>query len=138
MIVEMLHEPFSQLPLLGLIGSAQSLPIMRRRRSVVAISSCTLRCRARVHTVAGWFPFDVNTALVPAGLRAVADLSQAGIIDPDLAANASQQASVWQARALPYFRVEIPAQQVGTTGHYTEEPLGTLHSYCLGLLLVNA
>ena len=61
----------------------------------------------------GDIPIDVNTALVPAGLRATSELADAGYINASLAAVAQQQAAVWEEQALPLFRVDIPAQQVG-------------------------
>jgi hypothetical protein len=66
--------------------------------------------------LSGDIPYDVNTALVPAGLRAVAELAAAGYIDGSLVTAAEQQAAVWEEKALPLFRVELSAEQVGPFG----------------------
>lgn len=55
----------------------------------------------------GRVPFDVNTALVPAALRAIAALSRAGILDFD-AKTVDTYAQVWEDSTLPFFEVSIP------------------------------
>lgn len=64
----------------------------------------------------GTRPYDVNAALVPAALAAAERLYRAGLLDPYLDAEAraalgqaGAMARVWQDRAAPLFRVELPA-----------------------------
>ena len=57
----------------------------------------------------GIYAYDVNTALVPASLRAIAALSNANIISPSYASNASQLADVWESKAYQLFEVNISA-----------------------------
>lgn len=52
---------------------------------------------------------DVNTALVPASLRAIASLSKEGIIDAKYEANATAFAQVWEAQAPGFFEVQVNA-----------------------------
>lgn len=55
----------------------------------------------------GRIPYDVNTALVPAALRAIAALSSAGFFpnNPDWMSAASEYAQVWEDETLPFFEV---------------------------------
>ncbi|KAI0392120.1 carbohydrate-binding module family 52 protein [Xylariaceae sp. FL0594] len=57
----------------------------------------------------GRIPYDVNTALVPAALRAIASLAKAGVFPshPDWAKIAEKRARFWEEKALPFFEVEI-------------------------------
>ena len=48
----------------------------------------------------GIFPFDVNAALVPAALRAIAQLSQAGILPGNYTSLATVYAGVWESQAI--------------------------------------
>ncbi|KAH6633559.1 hypothetical protein C7974DRAFT_433531 [Boeremia exigua] len=61
----------------------------------------------------GRIPYDVNTALVPAGLRAIATLSRAGYFAnrPEWAAIADQYAQVWEDATLPFFVVTVPQSE---------------------------
>ncbi|KAL5521350.1 hypothetical protein ACEPAG_9275 [Sanghuangporus baumii] len=82
------------------------------------------RCDSNEGTGFGRIPFDVNTALVPASLRATARLARAGIIgnsvsnvtldngtaydaNSTLADVADSIAAVWEERALPFFEVTL-------------------------------
>ncbi|KAH6875035.1 hypothetical protein BKA58DRAFT_427756 [Alternaria rosae] len=58
----------------------------------------------------GRIPYDVNTALVPAGLRAIAALSQAGFFSdhPDWAEKADEYALIWEDETLRFFQVTVP------------------------------
>lgn len=57
----------------------------------------------------GRIPYDVNTALAPAGLRAIAALSKAGFFPdhPDWADLADEYATVWEDKTLKFFEVNI-------------------------------
>ncbi|KAL5387945.1 hypothetical protein DPSP01_003343 [Paraphaeosphaeria sporulosa] len=57
----------------------------------------------------GRIPYDVNTALVPAGLRAIATLSQAGVFPdhPEWAETAEKYAQVWEDETLKFFEVSV-------------------------------
>lgn len=55
----------------------------------------------------GRIPFDVNTALVPAALRAIATLSRAGVVGFD-ANTVDTYAQVWEDSTLSLFEVSIP------------------------------
>lgn len=65
----------------------------------------------------GRYPYDVNVALVPAALGAIADLRASGLLDPYLQtagerqalAQARAQRLVWQRLAPPLFAVKIGA-----------------------------
>lgn len=59
----------------------------------------------------GRYPLDVNTALVPACLRAIASLSSAGILPASYEQNATAYAAVWETQAPPLFAVSIPVDQ---------------------------
>ncbi|KAF2149042.1 carbohydrate-binding module family 52 protein [Myriangium duriaei CBS 260.36] len=61
----------------------------------------------------GRIPYDVNTALVPAALRAIASLSAGtnGTIfpdHPDWPAHASSNAQVWEDSTLAFFAITVP------------------------------
>ncbi|KAK4689008.1 hypothetical protein P7C73_g1082, partial [Tremellales sp. Uapishka_1] len=58
----------------------------------------------------GKYPFDVNVALIPAALRAIASLSAAGILPADYQSNATQYAGVWESQASTFFQVSISPQ----------------------------
>jgi hypothetical protein len=57
----------------------------------------------------GRIPYDVNTALVPAALRAIAALCRAGLFSghPEWPSMADQFASVWEESTLQFFEVSI-------------------------------
>ncbi|KAK4985240.1 hypothetical protein LTR50_006088 [Elasticomyces elasticus] len=59
----------------------------------------------------GRIPYDVNTALVPAALRAIAALSAAGFYSthPDWNTTASSYAKVWEDNTLKFFEVTVSA-----------------------------
>ncbi|KAJ4360706.1 uncharacterized protein N0V89_001273 [Didymosphaeria variabile] len=61
----------------------------------------------------GRIPYDVNTALVPAGLRAIASLSQAGYFSdhPDWADTAAKYAQVWEDETLQFFEVSVSSSE---------------------------
>jgi hypothetical protein len=58
----------------------------------------------------GRIPYDVNTALVPAALRAIAALCRAGLFPdhPEWPSLADQYAAVWEESTLQFFEVNIP------------------------------
>ncbi|KAF1935249.1 hypothetical protein EJ02DRAFT_460549 [Clathrospora elynae] len=58
----------------------------------------------------GRTPYDVNTALVPAGLRAIAALSRAGFFSnhPDWSDVADQYAQIWEDETLRFFQINVP------------------------------
>ena len=58
----------------------------------------------------GRIPYDVNTALVPAGLRAIASLSRAGFFSdhPDWSQEADRYAQIWEDETLRFFEVTVP------------------------------
>ncbi|KAF2824678.1 hypothetical protein CC86DRAFT_407839 [Ophiobolus disseminans] len=57
----------------------------------------------------GRTPYDVNTALVPAGLRAIAALSRAGFFPdhPDWKDLADKQANIWEDETLRFFEINV-------------------------------
>lgn len=57
----------------------------------------------------GRIPYDVNTAIVPAGLRGVAALADAGFFPDhsDWAKKASEYAKVWEDHTLDFFEVTV-------------------------------
>ncbi|KAF2721244.1 glycogen debranching enzyme [Polychaeton citri CBS 116435] len=61
----------------------------------------------------GRIPYDVNTALVPAALRSIAALSEAGFFPhhPQWKTIAARYAKVWEDETLRFFVVSIPASQ---------------------------
>lgn len=59
----------------------------------------------------GKYPYDVNTALVPAALRGAADLYAAGLLGGDanaMSTKLNSMAQVWETQAEPFFRVAVP------------------------------
>ncbi|EFN53802.1 hypothetical protein CHLNCDRAFT_136492 [Chlorella variabilis] len=56
-------------------------------------------------------PYDVNTALVPAALRAIQELAAAGILDPAMEAEAAELATVWETQTAPFFEITVPAAE---------------------------
>ncbi|QKX56661.1 uncharacterized protein TRUGW13939_03767 [Talaromyces rugulosus] len=72
----------------------------------------------------GRIPYDVNTALMPAALRAIASLSRNGFFtssSSDWSSLADEYAQVWEDETLAFFRVTVPqsqAQQLVST--YTQ------------------
>ena len=61
----------------------------------------------------GRIPYDVNAALVPAGLRAIAALSRAGFFAnrPEWNETADQYAQVWEDETLRFFEVDVPQSE---------------------------
>jgi hypothetical protein len=71
----------------------------------------------------GRIPYDVNTALVPAALRAIAALAQAGWYPshPEWAETAAQSAQIWEDETLRFFEVVVPREEaIGLVQNYTE------------------
>ena len=56
----------------------------------------------------GRYPYDVNTGLMPAALRAIAELARAGVFEGDEAWDepADRYAEVWEGYSLDFFTVE--------------------------------
>lgn len=72
----------------------------------------------------GRIPYDVNTALVPAALRSIAALSEAGFFQDHRtwAEDAAQYAQVWEDFTLQFFEVTVPASEArDLVNAYTEE-----------------
>lgn len=61
-------------------------------------------------------PYDVNTALVPAALRAIAALSRAGFFPThaDWNQTADTYAKVWEDNTLQFFEVRVPVSEAKT------------------------
>lgn len=61
----------------------------------------------------GRIPFDVNTSLIPAALRAISALAAAGFFPshPDWAEAAASYAQIWEDYSLPFFSVTVPADE---------------------------
>ena len=61
----------------------------------------------------GRIPYDVNTAIAPAGLRAIAALAEADFFPdhPEWATTAAEYATVWEDETLRFFEVEVPEDQ---------------------------
>ncbi|KAL9577382.1 MAG: hypothetical protein Q9203_007485 [Teloschistes exilis] len=61
----------------------------------------------------GRYPYDVNTALMPAALRAIADLARVGAIGRDQAweLSADEYAEVWEASTLDFFTSRISSEE---------------------------
>ncbi|KAI2627860.1 carbohydrate-binding module family 52 protein [Hypoxylon sp. NC1633] len=57
----------------------------------------------------GRIPYDVNTALVPAALKAIASLSKNGVFrsHPEWVSIATRRATFWEDNTLPFFRVNV-------------------------------
>lgn len=64
----------------------------------------------------GRIPYDVNAALVPAGLRAIAALSRAGFFTahPEWNETADQYAQVWEDSTLQFFEVNVPQSEASS------------------------
>jgi hypothetical protein len=72
----------------------------------------------------GRIPYDVNAALVPAALRAIASLSRAGLFPehPDWAETADKYAKVWEDETLRFFEVTVkPEEAVQLVQTYVKE-----------------
>lgn len=61
----------------------------------------------------GRIPYDVNTAIAPAGLRSIAALAEAGFFSdhPEWAEMAAEYAAVWEDETLRFFEVEVPQDE---------------------------
>lgn len=59
----------------------------------------------------GRYAYNVNAALAPAALEAIAALARAGHLPIALEKDALAQAQVWRTRAPPLFEVSLPADQ---------------------------
>ncbi|KAF1971314.1 hypothetical protein BU23DRAFT_556112 [Bimuria novae-zelandiae CBS 107.79] len=61
----------------------------------------------------GRIPYDVNTALAPAGLRAIASLTKAGFFPDhsDWAETADMYAQTWEDETLQFFQVSVPRSE---------------------------
>lgn len=61
----------------------------------------------------GRIPYDVNTAIAPAGLRAIAALAEADFFPdhPEWASTAAEYATVWEDETLRFFEVEVPEDE---------------------------
>ena len=71
----------------------------------------------------GRIPYNVNTAIVPAGLRAVAALAKEGYFPeyPAWAGVAAEAAKVWEDETLRFFEVSIPVDEAkGLLDDYVE------------------
>ena len=93
--------PFSQSPnVTNLIGLRPGQPVGNWRDSNEGLGY-------------GYYPFDVNTALVPASLRATEKLIEAGIVDfANLNATyVANVASVWEAHAAGLFDVTVSGEE---------------------------
>ncbi|KAK0914317.1 hypothetical protein LTR57_014009 [Friedmanniomyces endolithicus] len=64
----------------------------------------------------GRIPYDVNTALVPAALRAISTLSAAGFYPshPEWNTTAAEYAQVWEDNTLQFFQVTVPVSEAQT------------------------
>ncbi|GFZ48643.1 hypothetical protein JCM24511_06392 [Saitozyma sp. JCM 24511] len=70
----------------------------------------------------GIYPFDVETALIPAALRAIAQLSSAGVIPANYSTNASNYADVWEQQSAPFFEVSIsPSAAQSSLENYVQK-----------------
>ena len=72
----------------------------------------------------GRIPYDVNSALVPAALRAIAALAKGGFFPehPDWNSTVAEYAQVWEDNALQFFEVSVPASDARTlVDSYTKE-----------------
>jgi len=57
----------------------------------------------------GYYPFDVNSALVPASLRAIEALSLKGLIPANYSSMAGEYAAVWENNSALLFEVNVTA-----------------------------
>ena len=72
----------------------------------------------------GRIPYDVNTAIAPAGLRAIAALAEAGFFPdhPEWSVKAAQYAKVWEDETLSFFEVTVPEEEArALVDAYVEE-----------------
>lgn len=79
---------------------------------------------------------DSAVALIPAALRAIADMGSAGILPANTTANASSYADIWESSAAQFFEVQISAQAVEErlAGYVTQANLTTAILYGAGSL----
>lgn len=77
----------------------------------------------------GRYPYDVNTALMPAALRAIAELARAGVFEDWLEWDdtASRRAEVWERSTLEFFTVRLRSESLQRVPKLTQETL-TAHS----------
>ena len=71
----------------------------------------------------GRIPYDVNTALVPAGLRSIAALAAAGFFDqhPEWNETAAEYAQVWEDSTLDFFAVIVQVEDAKSlVSNYTD------------------
>ncbi|KAI5863814.1 carbohydrate-binding module family 52 protein [Durotheca rogersii] len=86
----------------------------------------------------GRVPYDVNTALVPAALKAIASLSSSGLFPshPDWSTIASRRSTFWEDNTLSFFQVNITADRaqdlvdgyISQTGFPGKIDIGSLDS----------
>ncbi|KZP01238.1 hypothetical protein CALVIDRAFT_474889 [Calocera viscosa TUFC12733] len=89
--------PFAQTPnVTNLIGLREGQPVGNWRDSNEGIGY-------------GHYPFDVNSALVPASLRAIEALSLSGLIPANYSPVAGQYAGVWETHSASFFEVNVTA-----------------------------
>ncbi|KZT50991.1 hypothetical protein CALCODRAFT_504066 [Calocera cornea HHB12733] len=89
--------PFAQTPnVTNLIGLREGQPVGNWRDSDEGIGY-------------GHYPFDVNSALVPASLRAIEALSLNGLIPANYSQAAGQYATVWENHSASFFQVSVTA-----------------------------
>ena len=64
----------------------------------------------------GRIPFDVNTALVPASLRAISSLATADYFPshPSWSQTAADHAQIWEDATLPFFSITIPPSEANS------------------------
>lgn len=80
----------------------------------------------------GRIPYDVNTALVPAGLRAIGKLARAGVFSghDDWQTLADEYAQVWEDKTLDFFKVVVPAAEArDAVTKYVEQAGLTVPAY---------
>ena len=60
----------------------------------------------------GRYPYDVNTGLMPAALRAIGELARAGAFEKEAEWGdlADKRAEVWETSALGFFTVNLSSQ----------------------------
>lgn len=91
------------------IALAREFAVHPRRENLVAVRSYPVGNWRDSAAGLGWgrYPFDVNVALVPAALRAIAQLHDAGLLDGERFGDAARMAQRWEEKALKYFHVNI-------------------------------
>lgn len=97
--------------------------------------------------VGGRYPYDVNAVLMPAALRAMAEIVGSGLLNdyadtlPDQE-ELSRMAAVWEANAAPYFKVTVASKQAreSLAGYASENgyplsgaPAGDVSFYAVAL-----